>query len=141
MGYAWYIGKRFCKSTSVFFDNLSRRIQLWCRKLLVFDKERSREEIDEMRRDPKIYHHVCRGGEWEQMRNDGRESYDEHKAAMQSMKDDDHPALHNTEREFLKEFGHLFETVKRGFSHVQTRYEVVKTTCVSKAPSWLRTRS
>ena len=22
MGYAWYIGKRFCKSTSVFFDNL-----------------------------------------------------------------------------------------------------------------------
>ena len=97
----------------------------WCRKLLVFDKVPSREEIDEMRRDPKIYHHVCRGGKWEQMWNDGRESYDAYKAALQSMKDDDHPALHNTELVFLEEFGHLFGTVKRGFSHVQTRYVLV----------------
>ena len=28
MGYAWYIGKRFCKSTSVFFDNLYRNAQM-----------------------------------------------------------------------------------------------------------------
>ena len=27
LGHAWYIGKRFCKSTSVFFITLSRRIQ------------------------------------------------------------------------------------------------------------------
>ena len=27
MGYAWYIGKRFCKSTSVLFDNLFRNAQ------------------------------------------------------------------------------------------------------------------
>ena len=27
MGYAWYIGKRFCKSTSVLFDNFFRNAQ------------------------------------------------------------------------------------------------------------------
>ena len=27
LGHAWYIGKRFCKSTGVFFITLSRRIQ------------------------------------------------------------------------------------------------------------------
>ena len=93
----------------------------WCRKELVFDK-------------------VCRGGKWEQMWNDGRESYDEYKTALQSMKDDDHPALHNRELVLLEEFGHLFGTVKRGFSHVQARWSH-NTTCVSEANLWLRTRS
>ena len=72
---------------------------------------------------------VCRGGKWEQMWNDERESYDEYKAA-----------LHNTQLVFLEEFGHLFGTVKRGFSHVQTRWSH-NTTCVSEANLWLRTRS
>ena len=27
-GYAWYIGKRFCKSTGVFFSTLSARVQI-----------------------------------------------------------------------------------------------------------------
>ena len=27
LGYEWFIGKRFCKSTSVFFNTLSTRIQ------------------------------------------------------------------------------------------------------------------
>ena len=85
-------------------------------QLLVFDKVMSREEIDGMRRDPKTYYHVCRGGKWEQMWNDGRESYDEYKAALPSRKDDDQSALHNTELVFLKEFGHLFETVKRSYA-------------------------
>ena len=108
-------------------------------QLLVFDKATSHERIDGMRRAPKTYCHVCRGGKWEQMWNDGRESYDEYKAALPSRKDDDHPALHNTELVFLKEFGHLFETVKRSFSHVQTRYVLENTTCISVASLWLRT--
>ena len=74
------------------------------------------------------------------MWNDERESYDEYEAALQSMKDDDHTALHNTELVFLEEFGHLFGTVKRGFSHVQARWSH-NTTCVSAANLWLRTRS
>ena len=101
-------------------------------QLLVFDKVTSREEIDRMRRAPKKPTTT-------QMWNDGRESYDEYKAALPSRKDDDHPALQNTELVFLKEFGHLFETRRRSFSHVQTRYVLENTTCVSEASLWLRT--
>jgi len=104
-------------------ESLQANVALrWCRKILVFDKVPSQEEIEELKKDPKLFHYVARGGKWQNMWNQKREDYEEYCATLRAMKEADHPALFNTDLIFLEKFGHLFGTVKRAFEHLMTRF-------------------
>lgn len=106
-------------------ESLQSNIALrWCRKLLVFDKVPSCEEIDEMRRDSKTWYHVARGAKWMNTWNSKRKDYNEYCATMVAMKSANHPALFNVDLIFLPRFGHLFGTVKEAFKYLgrEARY-------------------
>lgn len=94
----------------------------WCRKVLVFDKVPSKEDIEEMQRDRHSYNIVTRGSKWARLWNEKRRDYDEYCSRLRQMKDANHPALLNTDLVFLSSFGHLFGTVKKALGQLDTRY-------------------
>mmetsp|Transcript_6195 Transcript_6195/g.14599 ORF Transcript_6195/g.14599 Transcript_6195/m.14599 type:complete len:319 (-) Transcript_6195:49-1005(-) len=104
-------------------ESLQANVALrWCRKLLVFDKVPSNEEIEELRQDAKTYHEVARGAKWAAAWNTKREAYEEYCATMRAMKEAKDPALHNVELIFLPRFGHLFGTVAEALEQVCTPF-------------------
>jgi len=81
--------------------------------------------IESMKLEKKRYIEVVRGHKWEQMWNEKRDGYDEFCASLRAMKENNHPALFNVSFMFLRDFGHLFGTVKQAFESVSTPYVLV----------------
>lgn len=104
-------------------ESLQSNVALrWCRKLLVFDKVPSKQEIEEMRQDTNVWMKIAKGDKWVRTWNAKRGDYDEYCATLRAMKETNHPALFNVELIFLPRFGHLFGTVKEAFDHIRTPY-------------------
>lgn len=97
----------------------------WCKKLLVFDKVPSKDQIDAMKTDRGYYREVVRGAKWEKMWNEKREDYDVYCDSVRKLHENNHPALFRTELIFLEDFGHLQGTVQRAFKDVDTAYTFV----------------
>ena len=94
----------------------------WCRKLLVFDKVPSQNEIRDMRKDPGAYENIVKGDKWAKLWIEKHQAYLEYCTTLRMMKKENHPALFNVELIFLQEFGHLFGTVRKAFEYVNTRF-------------------
>lgn len=117
---------RFTPSTDTplaALESLQANVALrWCRKLLVFDKVPSQEEIARLQQSAEAFNEVVRGGKWLSTWSAKRDDYEEYCATLRAMKEANHPALFNVELVFLPHFGHLFGTVREGLRRTETPF-------------------